>query len=231
MTSETIATAQAQAQQTGPNINIGDVRAAIADTDPKSTNAGALRKLIGRGSLATIQKHLDTIRIESAPAVEQAPGATPPAPAEMSAVWSAAYAAAQLFTLGRLEKVTADREKLQSICNQQSLDLSAALSDADAMETKTAAKAAADQLALDELLKVSSTDKIQLDSTTAALESLQLSSAAALERLKSSSDAALTIAQKDSQIAIQSQQSTIDRLTDQIGELKSLLHKQSSKSL
>jgi hypothetical protein len=48
----------------------------------------------------------------------------------MAAVWAAAYASAQVFTLGRLEKVTSEREKLQSVCNQQSLDLAAALSDA-----------------------------------------------------------------------------------------------------
>lgn len=217
-----------ETQATGP-ITLSDVRLAIGGTDPKSTNSGALRKLIGRGSLATIQKHLDLIRIESAPLVVPAPGATPPAPVEMAAVWAAAYAAAQVFTLGRLEKVTSEREKLQSVCNQQSLDLAAALSDADAMDTKTAAKVAADELAVDELSRVSSTNKIALDSTKAALESLRLSSEAALERLKSSSDAALTIAQKDAQISIQAQQSTIDRLTDQIGELKSLLHKQSNK--
>ena len=33
----------------GP-ISLADVRQALADTDPSGTNAGALRKLMGRGS-------------------------------------------------------------------------------------------------------------------------------------------------------------------------------------
>ncbi|MBK6559920.1 MAG: DNA-binding protein [Comamonadaceae bacterium] len=45
----------------GP-ISLADVRQALADTDPSGTNAGALRKIMGRGSYPTIQKHLDAIR-------------------------------------------------------------------------------------------------------------------------------------------------------------------------
>ena len=37
----------------GP-ISLADVRQALADTDPSSTNAGALRKIMGRGSYATV---------------------------------------------------------------------------------------------------------------------------------------------------------------------------------
>ena len=39
----------------GP-ISLADGRQALADTDPSGTNAGALRKIMGRGSYATIQK-------------------------------------------------------------------------------------------------------------------------------------------------------------------------------
>ena len=94
----------------GP-ISLADVRQALADTDPSGTNAGALRKIMGRGSYATIQKHLDAIRQERAPVVPVAPGTTPAPPADaVAAIWGAAYAAAQVLTLGRLEIVTAERD-------------------------------------------------------------------------------------------------------------------------
>ena len=53
---------------TGP-ITIDDVRQALADfrLNPSSTNAGAIRKIIGRGSYATVQKHLDTCLLYTSP--------------------------------------------------------------------------------------------------------------------------------------------------------------------
>ena len=51
-------------QNTGP-VGFEDVRAALGDQDPASTNAGALRRTLGRGSLSTIQKHLDTLRTQA----------------------------------------------------------------------------------------------------------------------------------------------------------------------
>ena len=106
----------------GP-ISLADVRQALADTDPSSTNAGALRKLMGRGSYATIQKHLDAIRQERAPVVPVAPGTTPAPPADaVAAIWSAAYAAAQVLTLGRLETVTAERDAARAQITAQAQD-------------------------------------------------------------------------------------------------------------
>lgn len=69
------------APPSGP-ISLADVRQALADTDPSDTNAGTLRKIMGRGSYATIQKHLDAIRQERAPVVPVAPGTTPAPPAD-----------------------------------------------------------------------------------------------------------------------------------------------------
>jgi len=48
-------------QSTGP-VTIEDVRFALGDTDPHRTNAGTIRQRIGRGSLSTIQKHLEALR-------------------------------------------------------------------------------------------------------------------------------------------------------------------------
>lgn len=203
----------------GP-ITLEDVRAALGDHDPSSTNASALRAVIGRGSFATIQKHLDAIRAELVPVVPVAPGTAPTAPAEtLAAIWSAAYSAAQVLTLGRLERVTAEREQLTIAVAQQSADLAAALAqvddmtDAATMAAVNAAEAAAQQA--QELAKA------QADAL-AATEALQ-GTRSALERMKADAEHAAALATRDAQIAAQAMQSTIDRLNDQVSELKSLL--------
>lgn len=94
---------------TGP-LTLNDTRAALGDIDPNATNAGALRRLLGRGSLSTIQKHLDSLRIEAAgpePELSSA-SAAPEVPRDLvAAVWSAAWAAAQARTLGALAQAQA----------------------------------------------------------------------------------------------------------------------------
>jgi chromosome segregation ATPase len=78
-------------------VTLEDVRAAVGDTDPHNTNAGAVRRVIGRGSLSTIQKHLDALRRERMAAVEASEGDTaaleaPEAPREiMRGLWGSAY--------------------------------------------------------------------------------------------------------------------------------------------
>ena len=65
-----------ETQNHGP-ITADDVRSALGEVDPNSTNASTLRKLLGRGSLSTIQRHLDAIRFElAAPALMEADEAT-----------------------------------------------------------------------------------------------------------------------------------------------------------
>ena len=204
---------------TGP-ITIDDVRAALADTDPTTTNAGALQKLIGRGSNATVQKHLDTIRAERAPA-PVAPGAAPAAPADaVAAIWGAAWAAAQVHTLGRLERVAADRDHLAGQVVQLGQDLAAALSELDGVKVGTDAlvKASGEavgaiQAERDEALEIANEAK-------QALEASRID----FERLKAGAQANEAMLKKDAQNAALTLQSTIDRLTDQVGELKSLLH-------
>ena len=44
----------------GP-ISLADVRQALADTDPSGTNAGALRKIMGRGSCDSGQELISKI--------------------------------------------------------------------------------------------------------------------------------------------------------------------------
>lgn len=204
---------------TGP-ITLEDVRAALGDQDPCSTNAGALRRIIGRGSNGTVQNHLNTIRAELLPVAPVAPGAAPAAPAEaLAAIWSAAYAAAQVLTLGRLETVTAQREQLLNTVAQQAQDLSAALSSVDDMtDAATIAAGNATAAAAQHAQELA---KIQGEAS-AATEALQ-GTRAALERAQADAAHAAQLAARDAQIASQAMQSTIDRLNDQVSELKSLL--------
>ena len=44
------------AEVSGP-ITIDDVRLALGETDPSTTNANKIRQIIGRGGFTTIQKH------------------------------------------------------------------------------------------------------------------------------------------------------------------------------
>ncbi|MBU2857898.1 hypothetical protein HF289_13850 [Acidithiobacillus ferrooxidans] len=84
----------------GP-ITADDVRSAVeALGGPNRTNAAAIRARIGRGSLATIQKHLQAIRdAESAPAMPEDLESAPAMPSDLTgafqAVWSAAWAMAE----------------------------------------------------------------------------------------------------------------------------------------
>ena len=211
-----------QTTTTGP-ITLADVKAALGDTNPSSTNAGAVRSIIGRGSYATIQKHLDTIRVEHAPVMPVAPGTAPTAPTEAVAViWGAAWAQAQVLTLGRLETVTAARDQLADKVAQLGQDLSSALAQVD-----TATDAAATLIAATDATLASAQaerDAALQDASHAkqALEALKT----AFERLKAEGQTNVALAEKDAQNAALTLQATIDRLTDQVGKLKSLLHRQ-----
>ncbi len=82
-------------QNTGP-VGFEDVRAALGDQDPAGTNAGALRRVIGRGSLSTIQKHLDALRAQAVqPAAPEAGEVPKPPPDLVQSLWAHAWSQAQ----------------------------------------------------------------------------------------------------------------------------------------
>lgn len=203
-------------------VALDDVRAALADTDPNQTNAGALRLRLGRGSLATIQKHLEAIRAERAPAAP-APGAAPAAPAEaVAALWSAAYSAAQVLVLGRLDKVTEEREQLAGTVARLEQDLGAALAQADADGEAAAAQAQTLREAADAAQAVAEAADAEAADLKQALERARID----FERLLAESKAAEALLKKEAENAVLTLQNTIDRLTDQVGELKSMLPRQ-----
>lgn len=204
---------------TGP-ITHADVRAALGDTDPSSTNAAKLQKIIGRGSLATVQKHLDAIRAELVPAAPVAPGAAPAAPADAVAViWGAAWAAAQALTLGRLETVTAERDAARALAETRAQDVAALAGEVDALAETTAEAKNTSATLLEGMQTFEGRATAEVAAHAAAIAAAQ----AEIEKLKTEATAAAELAKRDAQIERQSLQTTIDRLTDQVSDLKSLL--------
>lgn len=210
----------APATSTG-NITLADVRAALADTDPSTTNSGALRAILGRGSMATIQRHLDTLRAERAPAPIGAPGATPAAPADAVAViWGAAWAQAQTLTLGRLEAVTAQRDTAQALAATLAQDVASLAGEVDALTDTVTASAG-----VTEVTAAQAAAELAKASAQAADQARALAAVTAeLEHTKAEASHAAALAVRDAKIAEQLMQATIDRLTDQVSELKSLIH-------
>ena len=211
--------------QAGP-ITIDDVRQALAETDPNNTNAGALRTVIGRGSFATIQKHLDTIRAERAPVVPVAPGATPEAPTDaVTAIWGVAWAHAQVSTLGRLEAVTAERDALAAMVKTQAADLTALAREVDAGgEAVTAALADKQKLESDLLERVKSSNA-ELDGHKAEIARLM----AEIERVNTAAAAAAALAGRDAQIATASLQAALDTQIQKYVDLKSVVDQLTTK--
>lgn len=205
---------------TGP-VTLAEVRAAVGDKDPNATNAGALRKIMwDRGSYATIQKHLDTIRRERAPAAPVAPGAAPAAPKDVvDALWTAAWSAAQAVTYGRTETLSAQRDAALTLSQTQALDIAALTGDVDALTEKMIA-VQSDAAAQTAKVGADLAAAVQAaDDAKQALDKMTVAKAHA----ESDAAHAAALATRDAQIAAQTMQATMDRLNDQISDLKSLL--------
>jgi len=122
-------------------VTFEDVQAALGEQDPTATNAGALRRSIGKGSLSTIQKHLDALRAQAAQPAVEVVGEAPKAPAELvQSLWAQAWAQAQALVQTALAGALAKCEALT-----QALDL--------ARDDALAAQAEADQ-ARDDMVAV-----------------------------------------------------------------------------
>lgn len=116
---------------TGP-VTFDDVRAALGDQDPAATNAGALRKLLGRGSLSTIQKHLDALRAQAVQPAAPEAGEVPKPPQDLiQGVWAHAWAAAQAMVQTALAAAQAKAEALAHLLGIAQADAVAAQQEAD----------------------------------------------------------------------------------------------------
>jgi len=197
---------------TGP-ITLADVRNALGGTSPSSTNAGPLRKILGRGSLATIQKHLETIRAERVAVVMEAHSAVPPAPTEaVGVIWGAAWAQAQVLTLARLERLTAERDAAQTLVDIQVMDIASLTAELDDLME-------ASQARLNEQVQ----GFAQAQELVATQGQALATAHAELERVSTAANAASALAEREAKIERQALQATVDRLTDQASDLKSLL--------
>jgi len=135
---------------TKKNITIDDVRQALAgDGDseplnPHNTNAHAVRKIIGRGSFGTIQKHLITIRDElmkSNGDSEQEHAELPDAPeSTMTELWKSACLTAQAKLLERCDSLNKDRDALRASLDTINDDYAAAISEIDSLEASITQK-------------------------------------------------------------------------------------------
>jgi Plasmid replication region DNA-binding N-term len=116
---------------TGP-VTIDDVRQALGDQDPTNTNAGALRRVIGRGSLSTIQKHLDALRSAAAAPAAEIDGEIPVAPRDLvQSIWASAWASAQARVQTELAKALGQSEGLRQALATAQRDAAAAQAEAD----------------------------------------------------------------------------------------------------
>ena len=204
---------------TGP-VTFDDVAHALGDLDPGSTNAAKLRETLGRGSFATIQKHQDRLRATRA-AQEPAPGSdVPSAPADVLAtLWSAAYRAASHLTAARLSEALIERDQLQIAGAVASADVAALAGEVDALETAISAAVAAQVRA-----ETEGAQAVQALASAGAASAVQMAELArTADTDLSELQHELALEQRDRLIERQTQQTTIDRLTDQIAELKALV--------
>lgn len=192
----------------GP-VTLDDVRAALNGTDPTTTNAGALRKLLGRGSNATIQKHLDTLRAEAVAPVADLTGTAPDAPKELvNALWQAAWVHAQARTAGALA---------QAHAREQVLSSALATAQADTFAAQGAADTAADELAqaVQAALEAS-----QAHAT--ALEQACKGEVVAMQAL-TEERAARALEQAQHAATVAALRGEIDRLVNQLADLRAAL--------
>ena len=216
-----------QTQAPAARITIDDVRTVLEGIDPNSTNASKVRALLGRGSFETIQKHLGTLRQElaAAAAPQVAADQVPAMPVDAAAaMWLAAYSAAQVQTLRRVETLAAERDaallKLETMGQDvaglvATVDEQAAqLDQAAAVVAKVQADHLADLEKAKDAAQVAAADRAQvaqeLERTRAELAKAQADAAHAAE-----------LAEAGRELLRQE----LARLTDQVGELKAALYK------
>jgi len=210
---------------TGP-ITMADVRA-VMEAHPQVNSANAIRAILKRGSFGTIDKHLKKIRAERAaallPPVEPATTAKAVvASAEaLATIWSAAMATVTATVMTRLNEVTVQRDELLRQTAQQAADLEDAAAAVDEM-TAVAEKA---QAAAEAATTAATT---ATDAARAMLETVRHELSVAQAEVTRVT-AAAELAQRDAQIQRMSErqalQDTINKLTDQVAELKSWIHR------
>lgn len=234
-------------------VTLEDVRKHLdaTSTDPRQTNSGAVRRAIGRGSMGTIQKYLESLRLELNPPQPLPEGSTPATPRPLAdAVWEAAWTASQALTSHALAKALLERDGAREQVQSLTADLAAAGDDADnAVNAVAAATAAAAATATEAETATEAAESLRtqladtIESTTAAAAAAASAAEAALATVTSDAAASAAAAEKDVAAAgaairadyelkiarqdtkIETLNGVIDRLGAQLAEAKSLLHR------
>ena len=208
-----------QIEQTNGNITAADVTEAVGEGSPFDTNASKIRAMLRRGSLSTIQKHLDTMRAQRIAAAQpEDMTAAPKCGEALDAAWQVLWSAAQAKTLSRLEALAAERDGLAEQAAARAADIADLISNVDALD----AKAQSAEAVLSASVEAAKADadaaqaiiKSQADALSAAL--------AATAKAKGDAAHAAELAQRDAQIERQAYQQTIERLTQMLSESKAL---------
>lgn len=211
-------------------ITIEDVRAALADGDPHQTNAARIRATLGRGSMETIQRHLTTLRQQATAAAAATAGAdeVPSAPDALGALWLAAWSAARAHVLGRLDKISAERDAAAGAAEALTADLAALAAELDtAAAAEQVARLTAEQAQRD-LVEALGLAESAAAAHAAALAAAQAETAAARAETDAvRRDAAQAAALADAGRAAISAE--IARLTDQVAELKAALYRRAAE--
>jgi len=204
-------------------VTLDDVRAAIGGADPAQTNASKLRSIIGRGSFATIQKHLDTVRAEGAPKQAVDLGQLPEMPdSAAQAMWTTAVQAAQVAVLSRTEKLAAERDDaLAHIATVEGDmgDLLAAMDEQAQTLADTTEKAGSVAAAF-------AAEKETMENEKQNMETQIKTLASELEKEKTNAVHGAAI--YESNLALM--RSEVARLNNEIGELKSHLYKRAESA-
>ena len=210
----------------GATVTVEDVAAAceMMGVNAAETNSNKVRQNLGRGSLSTIQKHLQSLRDDAA-RVQEPPTQTgvPPVPTEvhsaLNSLWNAAYLAASRDFAGQLVKAWSERDLMRESVITWRADVESLTDQLDeevaaSVQAKADRETAIEQRneAVQSLLSVRQSSEEQVE---------QIQAAAVKESSAAAHRAELNALERT--IERQSLQSTIDRLTDQIGELKGLL--------
>ena len=206
-------------EQNSGFITIDDVRNAVGDGDPAKTNASAIRASLGRGSFATIQKHLDALRVQNTPIHPAASGEVPEAPTEaVKAMWAAAYTYAQFFTLSRLERLSVERDGLLALSQTQAADVAALAAQVDALEASLAAQSEATAVELREAAARAAQAISNAEQCSLKLQEARV----ILDLAKAEAASAAALAERDATIERQTLRSELDRITEQFASLRAL---------
>lgn len=207
-------------------VTLNDVVNALKNGDqeisPFDTNAAKIREVIGYGSNQTIQKHLAKLRDDLnkerlRSVIGHTDTTTPEAPKDLlNRIWEEAWVSAQLKNLSRIEVLTIEKENLLQTVAAQTADIEILTNLNDELEysvvsIKNDAEAIKGKIeAMDaDFLKLSEEKDKEIISLK---EELQLVKKDALH--------ARELADRDAAIAKSAMQATIDKLNEQVSELK-----------